>query len=246
MAPLDEDRGGAGVAMTSLEQMQRVLVIAPHADDEVLGCGGLLAKVAASRGHAHVVFMSVDGFHHYGLSGETTFAERIREIEAVAGLLDFTWEIVYPDQDMIEKLDTVPKRDLVDRLEKVYNEHKPELLLLPCFVDYDQDHRRTFETAFAAARPISPKFGKWLIPTVLAYEQNKLNFAWQDLPMCPMFVDISAHIEQKIAAIEAYATQLRPPPHVRSLDGVRALARIRGADIGVDYAEAFQVFRAVL
>ena len=51
---------------------------------------------------------------------------------------------------------------------------------------------------------------------------------------------------EKIAAIEAYATQLRPVPHVRSIDGVRALARIRGADIGVDYAEAFQVFRAVL
>jgi len=232
--------------MTSLEQMQRVLVVAPHADDEVLGCGGLLAKVAETRGHAHVVLMSVDGFHHYGLSGGTTFAERVAEIEAVARLLDFTWEIVYPDQDMIEKLDTVPKRDLVDRFEKIYNEHKPELLLLPSFVDYDQDHRRTFETAFAAARPISPKFGKWLIPTVLGYEQNKLNFAWQEQPMCPMFVDISAHIEKKIEAIEAYATQLRPPPHVRSLDGVRALARIRGADIGVDYAEAFQVFRAVL
>lgn len=232
--------------MTTFEQLERVLVIAPHADDEVLGCGGLLARLADARGHAHVVLMSVDGFHHYGLSGGTTFEERVKEIEAVAALLDFTWEILYPNQDMIEKLDTVPKRDLVDRFEKIYNEHKPELLLLPSFIDYDQDHRRTFETAFAAARPISPRFGKWLIPTVLAYEQNKLNFAWQDLPKCPVYLDISDHIEKKIAAIEAYATQLRPVPHVRSIDGVRALARIRGADIGVDYAEAFQVFRAVL
>ncbi len=232
--------------MTPLDQLERVLVIAPHADDEVLGCGGLLARLAASRGHAHVVYMSVDGFHHYGVQGGTTFAQRVDEIEAVAKLLDVTWEIIYPNQDMIEKLDTVPKRDLVDRFEKIFNEHKPELLLLPCFVDYDQDHRRTFETAFAAARPISPKFGKWLIPTVLAYEQNKLNFAWQDLPKCPVYTDISEHIDQKIASIEAYGTQLRSPPHVRSLEGVRALARIRGADIGVDYAEAFQVFRAVL
>jgi N-acetylglucosamine malate deacetylase 1 len=232
--------------MTMFEQLERVLVVAPHADDEVLGCGGLLARLADARGRAHVVFMSVDGFHHYGLSSGTTFEERVKEIEAVARLLDFTWEIVYPNQDMIEKLDTVPKRDLVDRFEKIYNEHKPELLLLPCFIDYDQDHRRTFETAFAAARPISPRFGKWLIPTVLAYEQNKLNFAWQDLPKCPVYLDISGYIEKKIASIEAYATQLRPAPHVRSLEGVRALARIRGADIGVDYAEAFQVFRAVL
>lgn len=232
--------------MTLLDKVQRVLVIAPHADDEVLGCGGLLARVAESPARAHVVYMSVDGFHHYGVKGGTTFEQRIAEVEAVAKLLDFTWEIMYPNEDMIEKLDTVPKRDLVDRFEKIYNENKPDLLLLPCFIDYDQDHRRTFETAFAAARPISPKFGKWLIPAVLAYEQNKLNFAWQDLPKCPVYADISEHIDRKIASIEAYETQLRPPPHVRSLDGVRALARIRGADIGVDYAEAFQVFRAVL
>ena len=232
--------------MTMFKQLERVLVVAPHPDDEVLGCGGLLAKLVDARGRAHVVFMSVDGLHHYGLSGGTSFEERVKEIEQVAQLLNFTWEIVYPNQDMIEKLDTVPKRDLVDRFEKIYNDHKPELLLLPCFIDYDQDHRRTFETAFAAARPISPRFGKWLIPTVLAYEQNKLNFAWQDLPKCPMYLDISDHIDKKIAAIEAYATQSRPTPHVRSSVGVRALARIRGADIGVDYAEAFQVFRAVL
>ncbi|MGZ9063624.1 MAG: PIG-L deacetylase family protein [Allosphingosinicella sp.] len=232
--------------MTMFEQLERVLVVAPHADDEVLGCGGLLARLAEGNGRAHVVFMSVDGFHHYGLSGGTSFEDRIKEVEAVARLLGFTWEIVYPNQDMIEKLDTVPKRDLVDRFEKIYNEHRPQLLLLPCFVDYDQDHRRTFETAFAAARPISPRFGKWLIPMVLAYEQNKLNFAWQDLPKCPVYLDISAQIEKKIASIEAYATQLRPAPHVRSIDGVRALARIRGADIGVDYAEGFPVFRAVL
>ena len=70
------------------EQLERVLVVAPHADDEVLGCGGLLARLADGRGHAHVVFMSVDGFHHYGLSGGTTFAERVKEIEDVARWLE--------------------------------------------------------------------------------------------------------------------------------------------------------------
>jgi LmbE family N-acetylglucosaminyl deacetylase len=232
--------------MPLLDRVSRALVIAPHADDDVLGCGGLMAKLAARGARVHVVFMTVDGFHHWGHAGTTSFQERVAEIEAVAALLGFTWEIFYPDQDLIEKLDTLPRRDLVDRFEKLYNERRPELLLLPSYVDYDQDHRRTFETAFAAARPIAPVFGKWLIPCVMAYEQTKLNFAWQDLPRPQAFVDISEQIAAKLESIRLYRTQLRPVPHVRSLEAVEALARIRGSEIGVDFAEAYQVFRAVL
>jgi len=229
-----------------LSQLRKVLVISPHPDDEVMGCGGILARLAETGADVHVVYSVLDGFHHYGYEGETTFEQRVREIEAVAGLLRFSWEIAYPNQGLIEKLDTVPLRDLVDRFETLYNHHKPELLLLPCHVDYDQDHRQTFEAAFAAARPIAPRFGKWLVPAVVAYEQNKINFAWENLPRPALFTDISRHLETKLEAVSLYRTQLRPPPHVRSLEGVRALARIRGAEIGVDYAEAFQVFRAVL
>lgn len=232
--------------MKLLEGVSRAVVVAPHADDDVLGCGGLMARLGRAGAKVHVVFMTVDGFHHYGLPGGVSFTERIEEIERVAAHLRFTWEIFFPDQGLIEKLDTVPKRDLVDRFEHLFNEHRPELLLLPSYVDYDQDHRQTFETAFAAARPIAPVFGKWLIPFVLAYEQTKLNFAWSDLPRPVAFVDITDHIEAKLEANALYRSQLRPVPHVRSPEAIRALARIRGSEIGVEYAEAYQVFRAVL
>lgn len=229
-----------------LSQLRSVVVIAPHADDEVLGCGGLLARLKGSGAAAHVVFMAVDGSHHFGYEGRTGYAQRVEEIEAVADFLGFSWEILYGDRDLMEKLDTLPKRDLVDRFERVFNERKPDLLVLPGRIDYDQDHRRTFETAFAAARPIAPVFGKWLIPHVAACEQVKQAFAWEDLPRPALFCDITAVIDAKLEAIALYASQLRPPPHVRSLEGVRALARIRGSEIGVDYAEAFQVFRTVM
>jgi LmbE family N-acetylglucosaminyl deacetylase len=232
--------------MSSFAELRNVVVVAPHADDEVLGCGGLLAKLGCGGATAHVVYMAVDGFHHYGRPGGTTYDQRLTEIEAVAHLLGFTWEIAYGDRDLIERLDTLPRRDLVDFFERVYNERRPDLLLLPGYTDYDQDHRRTFETAFAAARPIAPQFGKWLIPHVLAYEQVKQTFAWADLPRPALFTDIGAVIESKLSAIALYSSQLRPVPHVRSLENVRALARIRGGEIGVEYAEAYQVFRSVL
>ncbi len=231
--------------MVWLHTLERVVLVAPHADDDVLGCGGLLALLRAQGVRPHVVLMAVDGSFHHGHAGATTYAQRIAEIEAVAALLGFSWEIVFADEQRMERLDQVPKRELVDRFQDVYKAQRPQLLLLPSYVDYDQDHRQTFETAFAAARPIAAAFGGWLIPTVLAYEQSKLGFAWQNLPRPQLFVDISAVIDTKCRAIELYASQHRPPPHVRSLEAVRALARLRGAEIGVDFAEAYQVHRFV-
>lgn len=229
-----------------LSGVERVLLIAPHADDDVLGCGGLLAVLQAQGVRPHVVFMAVEGSFHHGHPHATTFPERIAEIEAVSEFLGFSWEILFPDAGKMEKLDQVPKRTLVDRFQDLYREYRPQLLLLPYHVDYDQDHRQTFETAFAAARPIAEVFGGWLTPMILAYEQSKLSFAWQDLPRPQVFVDISKYIDIKCRAIELYRTQFRPPPHVRSLEAVRALARLRGAEIGTDFAEAYKVERLVL
>ncbi|MGH3086901.1 MAG: PIG-L deacetylase family protein [Rubrobacteraceae bacterium] len=228
------------------ESLKRVLVIAPHADDEAMGCAGLLAKLAGRDCEVHIMYMAVDGFHHYGLDRRTSYKERVVEIEAVAELLGCGYEIAYGDVDLIEKLDTLPKRELVDLFESKINEHRPELLLLPYREDYDQDHTATFEAAFAAARPIAEVFGKWLVPHVMTYEMVKINWASEPLPRPVAYCDISGHLDVKLEAIRRHATQLRPSPHIRSLEAVEALARIRGAEVGVEYAEAFGVLRTMM
>jgi LmbE family N-acetylglucosaminyl deacetylase len=228
------------------ENLERVLVVSPHADDEVLGCGGLLAKLSARCCRVHVLYLAVDGFHHYGLDRRTSYKERVAEIEAVTELLGCSYEIAYGNQDLIEKLDTLPKRELVDLFETKINEQRPDLLLLPYGVDYDQDHVATFQTAFAAARPIAEVFGKWLVPHVFTYEMTKINWAAEPLPRSVAYCDISAYLDVKLEAVKRYATQLRPSPHIRSLESVSALASIRGKEIGVGYAEAFGVLRTVI
>jgi LmbE family N-acetylglucosaminyl deacetylase len=230
------------------EQVRSALIVAPHADDEAMGCSGLMALLAEAGASQHVLYLAVDGFHHYGLDRETSYGERVAEIERVLELFGprCTYEIAYGDRGLIERLDTVPKRELVDRFEAVLNERRPDLLLLPSGTDYDQDHVAVFETAFAAARPIAPQFGKWLVPHVLSYEMTKLQWASEGLARSAAFCDITAVLETKLEAVRRYATQLRPAPHIRSVESVRALARIRGAEIGVDYAEAFGVLRTVL
>ncbi len=227
------------------ELPRSALVIAPHADDEAMGCAGLLARLAAEGARIHVLYLAVDGFHHYGIDGETTYAQRVAEIERVVELFGdgCSYEIAYGDEDLIERLDTLAQRDLVDRFEGALNEHEPELLLLPAVPDYDQDHRAVFAAGVAAARPIALQFGKWLVPRVLTYEMSKLQWAASPLPRFASFCDITDVMETKLEAVRRSETLLRPSPHIRSLDSVRALATLRGAEIGVTYAEAFGVLR---
>lgn len=228
------------------EELERVLVVSPHGDDEVLGCGGLLAKLAERGCETHVIYLAVDGFRHYGLDHRTTFEERVSEIEAVTTLLGCSYEIAYGDQDLIERLDTLPKRELVDLLEASIDGRRPDLLLLPSGADYDQDHLAAFQAGFAAARPIAEVFGKHLVPHVLTYEMTKLGWASGPLPRSVAYCDISDHLDTKLDAMACHATQARPSPHIRSREAISALARTRGAEVGTEYAEAFGVLRSVI
>lgn len=231
-----------------VSDVRSVLVLAPHADDEAMGCAGLLAKLAAAGAEIRILYLAVDGFHHYGLERETSYGERIAEIERVVELFGprCTYEVAYGDMDLIERLDSLPQRDLVDRFEDALNDVQPDLLLMPSGHDYDQDHRAVFTAGHAAARPIAPQFGKWLVPHVLAYEMAKIQWSSAPLPSAPAICDITDVLPTKLEAIRRYETQLRPAPHIRSLEAVEGLAAIRGAQIGVRYGEAFEVMRTVL
>ncbi len=229
-----------------MRRFDRVLVVSPHADDEVLGCGGLLAALRRSQVPVHVVYLAIDGMEHYGLAKATTFRERLGEVERVADLLGFGYSIAYPDQGLTERLDTVPLRELVDLVQTALDQQRPDLLLLPAGSDYDQDHVACHRAGFAAARPIgSGQFGKWLVPDVWSYEMSKIQWADAPLPRFSQFVDITDDLDAKLAALRLYASQYRPAPHIRSEESVTALATLRGAEAGTRFAEAFSVHRSI-
>src|SRR4051812_3355572 len=108
-----------------MRRFDRVLVISPHADDEVLGCGGLIAAQVEAGAEVHVLYLAVDGMRHYGLDGATSYRQRLDEIEAVRATLGFSYEIAYGDMDLTERLDTLPRRELVDLFERTLNERRP-------------------------------------------------------------------------------------------------------------------------
>ncbi|MBP2325826.1 LmbE family N-acetylglucosaminyl deacetylase [Kibdelosporangium banguiense] len=229
-----------------MPRFDRVLVISPHADDEVLGCGGMMAALHSAGAEVHVLYLAVDGMHHYGLTEATTFADRLAEISHVSQILGFTYDIAFAGQNLTERLDTLPRRDMVDLFQDAMNARRPDLVLLPSFADYDQDHRAVFDAGFAAARPIAQQFGKWLVPHVFLYEMSKIQWAAEPLPRSTAYYDISDHLDRKLEALRAYKTQYRPVPHIRSEESVSALAVLRGAEMGVHHAEAFGVLRTII
>ena len=227
--------------MLETSGIRSALIIAPHGDDEVLGAGGLIAKLTQAGATVRVLFLAVDASSHYGLSRPTTLEERLQEMRVASHLMGYEYQVAYSGMGMLERLDTLPQRELVDLFERELDSLRPDLLLLPEGRDYDQDHRACFQAGLAATRPIPENTNKHLAKKIITYEMPKLVWAAAFQPQ--LYWEITSTIDLKIDAIGAYRTQLRDSPHVRSLQNIRNLAQLRGSEIGVNYAEAFGVLR---
>ncbi len=246
---------------------QRVLVLAPHPDDETFGAGGLMAKVKAAGGQAYVLVGSAGDLNQYGVpdrasvpgavevqgaaaGAQTMVAGKTRADElarAMATLGVDGYELLYDDPDMHLRLDAVPIRDLMARIERdaayAIDRVAPTVLVLPART-FNQDHEAMFKAGFAACRPHLPAHRPF-VPVVLSADAPQLG--WSVEPFHPNFyVDITAHLETKLRAHACHRSQLRPPPHHASLENVERLARLRGAEISVEAAEAFRCYRVAL
>lgn len=228
---------------------QRLLVIAPHADDEAYGCAGTIAKVKAEGGEVYVIVGSVGDLQHYAagqpvVAGET----RASELDAAMKVLGVDgYEILFTDAHSHLRLDAVPRRDLIARLERdatyAIDKVRPTVLILPA-PSYNQDHEAIFKAGFAACRP-HLRQDKPFINMVLTCDATQLG--WSDGGFHPDFyVDISEYLTAKLDALACHESQLRQPPDPGSLKNVEHLARLRGADVAVDAAEAFECHRVVL
>ena len=216
-----------------------ILVLAAHPDDEVLGCGGSIAKLADKGAIVHVAFLadgvlsrpSAQTVQQLELSNRRTAARKACEILGVESVsfADF------PDN----RMDTVPLLNITQVVEALIVQHQPEMVFTHHVGDVNIDHRRLHESVVTACRPQLDHPTK----TLLCFEVPS-STEWQLTGSAPAFapnwfVDISATLDRKLAALEAYAAELRAWPHPRSLQGVEHLAHWRGATIGVDAAEAF-------
>src|SRR5919197_1528921 len=137
---------------------QRLLVVAPHPDDELLGCGGLINRVKRSGGQVYVHFLTVGDTRDYSQTGRSTRDEREREIEEVAKFFDLDGHhLALPGDEFHLKLDRLPRQRVVDIIERdsplSIAEVRPSIVLIPEVTSYNQDHRAAAQAAITALRP---------------------------------------------------------------------------------------------
>jgi LmbE family N-acetylglucosaminyl deacetylase len=218
-----------------------VLVVAAHADDEALGCGGTIARHVAEGDTVHAVFLadgvsSRQGVDVDDLSRRLAATEQARQI---LGITSNTF-LGFPDN----RLDGMPLIEIVQALEQVIGKINPQVVYTHHYGDLNVDHRIAHQAVMTACRPIP----EGTVKEIYAFEvMSSTEWACVSLmPFLPnLFVDISGYLATKLNALQAYALEMRFAPHSRSLAHLTALARHRGHGVGVDAAEAFMVIRAV-
>ena len=224
-----------------------VLVVAAHADDEVLGCGGTIAKLAALGRSIHIVLIadgessrlngiSPDKTHDY-VNARKAAAEKAAKILGCASIEC----LGLPDNQM----DTIPLLNAVKIIEERIAHYTPTTVLSHYCNDVNIDHQVVHEAINVACRPTPGHCVKELI-----YFEVMSSTEWRAsgslVSFNPnFFVDISAFVEVKNSALKAYSSELRDFPHPRSIQAVEALMRWRGATVGVDAAEAFIIGRKI-
>lgn len=212
-----------------------ILVLAPHGDDEVLGCGGTILKDVENNKNVYVVFVrkSYDERSEYQMH----CAQKAR---AILGVKD-AYNLNLDDTIIFNKL------ALVQELEKVVNLLKPSTVYAPFYGDLHQDHRAVFEAVNVATRIWAEhKVKKILLyDTISSTDQGLFNQIYPFIPN--YFVALSKeHIDSKLLALKAYDKELRGIDHPRSLENIFDKARITGRQINEQYAEAFMCLRNIV
>ena len=219
----------------------KTLVIAPHPDDELLGCGGTLLRRVAEGGSVGWLLMTAIT-EEAGWQREKV-AQRASEIQQVREGLGVHSEHFFPLDFPTAELDSIPMSSLISRISNVFKQFEPEEVLLPYPGDVHSDHRITFEAACACT--------KWFryssVRRVLVYEtpsETDFGIDPRDSGFRPnVFVDISQYIDRKLELMAIYESEMGEFPFPRSETALRALAQARGSQAGFEAAEAFMLLR---
>lgn len=216
----------------------KVLIIAPHPDDEVLGCGGTISKHAKQGDSVYLCIVTKGYTPDWS---KEFLRNRPLEIEKSSEILGIkkTYFLDFP----AVKLDTIPQAKLNDAISEVVNEVNPDVLFIPHKGDLNRDHRLVFESCLVATRPVNHKLKR-----ILSYETlSETEWGQEIEPFIPnVYVDISETFDNKIESMKAYKSEIRQYPHPRSLEAIEALAKKRGSEIGTNFAEAFILIREII
>lgn len=216
---------------------KNVLVVAPHPDDETLGCGGSILKHLANGDIVYWLIVTnafPDKFYNWSID---MISKRQEEIDTVAKFygLKETFKLNFPTTE----LDKIPMYKLVSSISDVIKEIHPEVIYLPNRSDVHTDHQITFKACYSSTKNFRYPFLK----RILMYEtlsETEFSPSLSEFAFIPnVYVDITDYFSKKIEAFKIYKSEVMDSPFPRSIYTIHALAQYRGSRIGKKYAEAF-------
>lgn len=220
--------------------MRKVLVIAPHPDDETLGCGGTILKHKASGDSIHWLIVTNMSAEH----GYSAAKVSLRQAEIAAVTEAYGFDSVYDLRLPPAGLDQIPKRELIEQIGTVFGKIEPEVIYLPNMSDIHSDHKDVFAAAMACTKWFRCKS----VRRILSYETlSETEFSTATGILNPaVFVDITGFLDRKISIMGIYGSEMSDFPFPRSIAAIEALARLRGTTAGCAAAEAFFMIKEIL
>ena len=224
--------------------MKKVLILAAHADDDILGCGGTMAKHSDQGDEVSVLFLT-NGVGARGKGDSIPQNIDLRDQAAEKALAIVGAKLVdrldFPDN----AIDSLPRIKVIRAVENVININRPDVIYTHHGGDLNVDHRRALEAVMTACRP-QPESS---VSKIYSFEVAS-STGWQGNtlfnPFVPNhYVEITEQLDRKMEALGAYEEEMRAFPHARSIEALQHMARWRGSQVGVAAAEAFVVERQI-
>lgn len=215
----------------------KILVIAPHGDDEVLGCGGTISRYSKEDHEVDLCIISEPHIPQWSTEYIENRKSEIAKSCDTLGIKRLT--AMGLPSTMLDRDVTHP--EMIERIEEVIRTSEPDILYIPFHGDVHQDHKKVAECCMVACRP-----DRYKIKKVLMYETLSETEWGKGLFKPDVYVDISKHIERKIKAMGCYDSEIKDYPHPRSISGITSLARRRGSEANIPYAEAFMLVREII
>ena len=224
-------------------QKQTLLVIAPHADDEILGCGGLMSKVKEAGGKVHVLIFNVGSVAKTNQNDQTEIWKT--ETESAMKFLNVdSYDTVFDSSSDNRYLDSKPLFELINAIESTskvsLDAINPSMVAIPTNFSHHQDHVKVFEACIAALRPLRGKIPE-LVFSYEAPEHSRWSVNGTFEPN--LYLDIEKHLELKISAFYEYKSQIKDG--IRDKISITTQAAYRGNEIGRKYCEAFHCHRLI-
>lgn len=227
--------------------MKKILVVAAHPDDEVLGCGGTIAKCAKLGDQVYILILGEGISSRYKNRKDArkrdihNLKKQAKDAANILGVKEIFFSD-FPDNNF----DSVPILKIIKEIEKIKKIIRPNIIYTHHYGDLNIDHRIAYEAVLTACRPLKNES----VREIYSFEvpsSTEWHGPSKETSFIPdRFVGISITIKKKIEALRCYEHELRPYPHPRSIKGIRVLAAKRGTESGLKFAESFETIRAVI